>query len=177
MLIGYRGSGKTSVARPLAEKLGAPWFDADQELQRTAGKTIAQIFADDGEPAFRHLEEAAITRLLQHDPPLVLALGGGAVMRESTRQRLREAALVVWLKASAGRLYERITADAATQANRPPLTAHGGLAEIEQLLAQREPIYQAVSHFAVDAEDRTPSEIADAIFARLPAAAGESRQP
>src|SRR5688572_30506661 len=83
-LIGYRGSGKTTVARALGELLRWPWLDADVELERRAGKSIQQIFADDGEGAFRDLESAVVADLARLDRH-VLALGGGAVMRDENR--------------------------------------------------------------------------------------------
>ncbi|MEN1680978.1 MAG: shikimate kinase [Planctomycetota bacterium] len=161
-LCGYRGTGKTSVARPLAARLGWDWVDTDDRIEQAAGKSIAAIFAEDGETAFRDLEERIVAETCGRDR-LVVALGGGAVLREATRRRLREAGRVVGLTADAATLAQRITGDAATGARRPNLTAAGGLAEIEQVLAERQPIYQEVADLQLSTEGRPPEAIADAI--------------
>src|SRR5262245_66283601 len=86
-LIGYRGSGKTTVAAEMSAQLGWPWHDADAELERRAGKTIKQIFAEQGEPAFRDLESTVLADLLIGDRQIA-ALGGGVVLREENRRLL-----------------------------------------------------------------------------------------
>jgi shikimate kinase len=165
-LIGYRGSGKSTVAAALAERLGWPWLDADAELERRAGKTIKQIFANGGEQVFRDLESAVVHDLARGDRQ-VIALGGGAVLREESRQALAGRGKLVWLKASPEALLERIEADATTAARRPNLTSHGGLAEIRQLLAERTPLYQACADLTIDTEDKSPVEIAHQIAEKL----------
>lgn len=165
-LIGYRGCGKTSVGRALAALLGWPWLDADVELERRAGKSIKQIFADAGEIAFRDLESAVVADLARCDRH-VLALGGGAVVREENRQALAGRGKVIWLMASPETLLARISADPATGARRPNLTGQGGLAEIRELLAQREPIYKAAADLVVDAERLNPEQLARQIAASL----------
>ena len=95
-LIGYRATGKTTLARLLAERLGWDWIDADVEIERRAGKSIARIFAEQGEPAFRDLEAQVIADLCRRDR-LVLAAGGGAPLRPESRRAMREAGKVVWL--------------------------------------------------------------------------------
>jgi len=165
-LIGYRGCGKTTVAARLADRLGWPAVDADVELERRAGKSIRQIFADDGERAFRDLESAVVASLAQGDRQ-VIALGGGAVLREENRQALAGRGPVVWLTASPETLWRRIAADGTTAERRPNLTAAGGLDEIRRLLAERTPLYAAAATWVVDAESRSPEQIADDIAARL----------
>src|SRR5688572_502997 len=137
-LIGYRGSGKTTVAAELARLLGWNWLDADDEVERRAGTTIKEIFATSGEQSFRDLEAAVIADLAQFSGH-VIALGGGAVLREDNRQAIRSSGKVVWLQASPEVLYQRISGDASTAERRPNLTADGGLAEVERLLAVRAP--------------------------------------
>jgi shikimate kinase len=164
-LVGYRGSGKTTVAAALAEMLGWKWLDADAELEREQGKTIKEIFAEEGEGAFRDYESAVLAelaRLQQH----VLALGGGVVLREENRKLLKSRGKVVWLQAPAELLWERIQADATTAERRPNLTAQGGIAEIRTLLAAREPLYGAVADVTV-AADHLPEAIASQIIAEL----------
>ena len=166
-LIGYRGSGKTTVARALAGRIGWAWVDADVELERRAGRSIQQIFAESGEGAFRDWESAVVADLAKLDRH-VIALGGGAVMREENRQALAGRGKVVWLKASPDTLHERIAADPTTGPRRPNLTGQGGLAEIRQLLAQREPIYQMCADLVLDAERLAPENIAAQIAAAFP---------
>jgi shikimate kinase len=161
-LIGYRGSGKSTVARELAERLGFDWIDADDEIERRAGKSISEIFRDDGEPAFRALESDVVADLceLRHH---VVALGGGAVMSEVNRTAIRLAGLVIWLKASVAALAERMAADTSTQSRRPNLTQAGGLSEIEVMLATREPIYRSCAAYEIDTEGKSPEAIVDEI--------------
>jgi shikimate kinase len=165
-LIGYRGSGKTTVAVALSEQLKWPWVDADAELERRAGKTIKQIFADEGEAAFRDLESAVLrdfTKLDHH----ILALGGGVILRPENRELLAGRGKAVWLKASPEALFRRISSDATTPERRPNLTGQGGLAEIRTLLAERTPLYAAAADATIDAEDKSPEEIAREIIATL----------
>lgn len=170
-LIGYRATGKTTVARLLAKRLGWESIDADVEIERRAGKSIARIFAEDGEPAFRDLE-VEVTRDLCQQPRLVLAAGGGAPMRAENREAMRAGGTVVWLKALPETIHRRMTGDTTTAGRRPDLTARGGLAEIIELLARREPIYQETADFAVDTENKTPEAIVAEILERLPSLSG-----
>jgi shikimate kinase len=161
-LVGYRGSGKTTVAAVLAERLGWKWIDADAELERKQAKTIKQIFAEEGEPAFRNYETAILKELVAGDRRIV-AFGGGIVLREANCQLLIENGKVIWLRAPAEVLYQRIMADGTTAERRPNLTAQGGIGEIRSLLAQREPLYAAVADLEVQAS-RPPAEIAETIL-------------
>ena len=111
VLIGYRATGKTTLARLLAERLGWAWIDADVEIERRAGKSIARIFAEDGEPAFRDLEARVIADLCRRDR-LVLAAGGGAPLRAESRQAMREGGQVVWLTARPETILARMSGDA-----------------------------------------------------------------
>ena len=166
VLIGYRGTGKTTVARLLAEKLQFAWVDADDEIEQQAGKSIAEIFKDSGEGAFRDLESTVVDNLCGLQGT-VIAMGGGAVLRESNRESLARCQAVVWLKASVEVLDERISTDPTTGSRRPNLTNHGGRNEIEVLLAQREPIYRACATLEVDTEDKAPAEIVAEIVAQI----------
>ena len=165
-LVGARGSGKTAVAGPLAERLGFDAVDADEEIERVAGRTIREIFAADGEPEFRRLEREVLVDLLTRDG-LVLASGGGAVLDPLTRADLRTAGPVVWLNASADELARRIAGDDTTDARRPSLTGGGVLAEIAELLEHREPLYREVATLVVETEGRTPDEIAETCLAHV----------
>jgi shikimate kinase len=163
-LIGYRATGKTTIARLLAERLGRSWIDADVEIERRAGKSIAEIFAGDGEAAFRDLEARVIADLCGRDD-LVLAAGGGAPLRVESRQTMRAAGWVVWLTAAPATIAARMAGDATTAARRPRLTDHSPQQEIEQLLAVRTPIYQETAHLVVDTEGKAPAAIVAEIVA------------
>jgi len=165
VLIGYRGTGKTTTARLLAERLGWPWFDADDQIELFAGKAIAQIFSDDGEPAFRQWESQVVAELAERSQ-CVLALGGGAVMRPENRQAISRQGKIVWLRASAETIWQRIQADPTTLGRRPNLTAHGGITEIIATLDERSPIYRQCAELEVDTTGKTPAQVADAILAQ-----------
>jgi shikimate kinase len=162
-LVGARGTGKTTVGRMLADALGWRFVDADDAIEAVAGKSVAAIFQDEGEAAFRELEAAAVGAWVGVDR-LVLATGGGAVLRADSRQALKQCGLVVWLTAPPAVLWGRLQADPATAARRPNLTATGGLEEVEQVLAAREPLYRETATLAVDTAGRSPAEVAAVIL-------------
>jgi shikimate kinase len=165
-LIGYRGTGKTTVARLVALRLGYDWIDADVEVELALGMCITEFFEQFGEERFREVEAQVVAALCNRERT-VLALGGGAVLREENRRRLADCGMVVWLRASAATLGRRIAHDPTSLGRRPKLTNYGGQNEIEALLAQREPIYRACATLEVDTEDKTPGAVADEIVAAL----------
>jgi shikimate kinase len=165
-LIGYRGTGKTSVARELAARLGIDWVDADDVVERDAGKNIAAIFAEGGETAFRNWEAQAV-EALSRQRRTVIALGGGAVLREENRRAISDVGPVVWLRASVDTILERVTADSSTANRRPNLTTAGGRTEVESLLAVRTPLYRECATLVVDTENKTAAQVADEILAAL----------
>jgi shikimate kinase len=159
VLIGYRGSGKTTVGRKLADRLWQPFIDTDELITQRAGKSIKDIFSQDGEEAFRDLEEQAIKEVsLLGDH--VISIGGGAVLRETNRNLLKGSDhRLIYLKCEPATLNQRIHGDPATQATRPNLTGlGGGLHEVEQLLAHREPLYRQLMHKELDVTHLTPEE-------------------
>jgi shikimate kinase len=151
LLLGYRGSGKTSLGKELASRLWWKFLDTDQQVIATAKKSIAEIFATAGEPAFRDLESAALTHALTL-PDHVISLGGGAVLREENRQAiLASKTKRIYLKCTPEVLHARIHADPHSPANRPALTpAAGSLEEIQTLLSVREPLYRQVATAELD---------------------------
>jgi shikimate kinase len=160
VLIGYRGCGKTTIGRRLADRLWWPFVDTDDMVMKKAGKSIADIFEQHGEKRFRDLEAEAVkevARLQEH----VIALGGGAVMRQENVDVLRKAEhRIVYLKCDPAELFRRIQSDPNTPSHRPDLTPAGGMREIQNLLAEREPMYRA----AMTAElDVTNQSAADAV--------------
>ena len=158
-LIGYRGSGKTTVGAKLADRLWQSFVDSDQRVVAKAAKTIKEIFEQDGEPAFRDLESAVLAELAQLDEH-VIALGGGAVLRDENRRLLKDDRhKVVYLKCDPQELLRRIQADPETAATRPSLTAlGGGLDEVKALLAEREPVYRLTMTSELDVTHLTPEE-------------------
>lgn len=166
-LIGYRATGKTTLAKLVAQRLGWEWIDADVEIERRAGKTIAKIFAEQGEPAFRDLEAQVIADLCHRDR-LVVAAGGGAPLRPESRHAMREAGYVVWLMAAPETILARMAGDATTATRRPDLTDKGPLAEIAHLLEIRTPIYRETAHLALDTEGKSLDALVDAILAHCP---------
>jgi shikimate kinase len=171
VLIGYRATGKTTLARHLAGRLGWDWIDADVEIEQRAGKSIARIFAEEGEPAFRDLEAAVIADLCGRDP-LVVAAGGGAPLRQESRRAMRASGQVVWLTARPETILARMTGDAATADRRPGLTNWPPLEEIVQLLGRREPIYRQSAHLIVDTEGKSPEQLTEEILAGLERTSG-----
>jgi shikimate kinase len=165
-LVGYRGTGKTTVAQELASRLSFDWIDADDVVEQQAGKSITAIFAEDGEAAFRDCEQRVVAELTRKRRTIV-ALGGGAVLSAVNRQVMRAAGPVVWLTASVDSILERLAADPTTAGRRPNLTPAGGKAEIEALLAQRTPLYRECATFMVDTEGKTAADVADEIAANL----------
>jgi shikimate kinase len=165
-LIGYRGTGKSTVAALLAERLGWQSVDTDHEIERRAGKSIAAIFSDEGEPAFRGLEAKVVADFAQLQNA-VIALGGGAVLRAENRAAIRGAAAVVWLTASGDTIESRLAADESTAQRRPNLTVAGGRVEIEQLLAAREPTYRECATLIVATDGKTSAEVADEVLAQF----------
>jgi shikimate kinase len=166
VLIGYRGSGKTTVGRLLAKQLGRPFADCDDLIVQREGKSIREIFLAGGEEAFRKLEMSAIEELAKKKADHVIAVGGGAVLREENRRALT-GHFVVYLRSEPRVLLRRIEGDPATSDNRPNLTGlGGGIEEIESVLRVREPIYRAAMSVEIDVTNLSPTQAAEEI-ARL----------
>lgn len=161
-LIGLRGSGKSTVGKLLAGRLGVPFHDADLVLEAASGRTIRHIIAAEGEPAFRDLEEQILRDLISRGPA-VIATGGGVVLRESNRRQIRAAGKTIWLTADVDTLSARLAADPASADRRPNLSV-GGRAEIEQLSRAREPLYRDCANLIVDTSGRSPEQIAGDIL-------------
>ena len=147
VLVGLMGAGKSAIGRRLAEALARPFADSDTVIEEEAGQTIADMFARDGEEAFRRVEEAALGRLLE-GAPAVIATGGGAFLRPTNRARIREAALSVWLRADLDVLVGRIR----RPATRPLLAGDDLRDTLTSLMHKRYPVY-AAADVVVDSED------------------------
>ncbi|HEY2908845.1 MAG TPA: shikimate kinase [Gemmataceae bacterium] len=162
-LIGARGSGKSTVGRVLAQRLGWPFLDADDCLEEASGRAIAAIFAKEGEKSFRDREAAILADLSQRTQH-VIATGGGVVLRPANRIVLKNRGFVAWLQTSPEAAFARLQADPTTPERRPNLTPAGGLEELRTILAAREPLYRDCADFALDTAALSPDAAAAAIL-------------
>jgi shikimate kinase len=137
VLVGMMGAGKSTIGRRLAARLRLPFLDADSEIETAAGMSIPDIFETHGEAHFRDGEARVIARLLEAGP-CVLATGGGAFMREDTRERIRGKAVSIWLKADADIIMRRVK----RRADRPLLQTADPAATVGRLIEEREPVYR-----------------------------------
>jgi shikimate kinase len=174
VLVGMMGVGKSTIGRRLAARLRLPFLDADIEIEAAAGMSIPDIFETHGEPHFRDGEARVIARLLDSGPA-VIATGGGAFMREETRNRIRDKAVSIWLKADVDIIMKRVK----RRADRPLLQTEDPVATVSRLLEAREPVY-ATADLTIGSRDvphdRVVDECIDALRARLCADA-PSAQP
>jgi shikimate kinase len=161
VLIGLMGAGKSAIGKRLAARLDIPFADADQEIEAAAGKTINDIFAEDGEPFFRDGERRVIGRLLEGGPK-VLATGGGAFMNKETRDRIAATGISVWLNAGLDVLMSRVQ----RRDNRPLLKTADPRAVMERLIAERYPVY-ALADIAIVSRDVAHETIVDEIVSEL----------
>jgi len=136
VLVGMMGAGKSTIGRRLSVRLGLPFLDADVEIEQAAGMSIPDIFETRGEEDFRNGEVRVIARLLDNGPA-VIATGGGAVMRQETRDRIRAKAVSIWLKADSDIIMRRVK----RRSDRPLLQTADPEATIERLIKEREPVY------------------------------------
>jgi shikimate kinase len=137
VLVGMMGAGKSTIGRRLASRLRLPFLDADTEIEAAAGMSIPDIFESHGEPHFRDGEARVIARLLDNGP-IILATGGGAFLREETRNRISDKAVSIWLKAEADIIMRRVK----RRADRPLLKTADPAGTVERLIGEREPFYQ-----------------------------------
>jgi len=166
-LTGYRGSGKTTVGRLLASRLGRRCIDLDDEIEANAGRSIREIFkGDGGETTFRDLETAALARVAA-EPAAIISLGGGAILRQENRDLIAKTGVAVWLKIDADTVLQRLASDVTTAERRPSLTGLPAREEVESLLVKREPLYRQVADFEVDAVGQSVAAIVDQIAAKF----------
>lgn len=164
-LTGMMGCGKSSTGRALAELLEWPFLDLDTVIEARQGRSIPDIFKNEGESAFRQMEAAALTDLLKApQKDFVLALGGGTLLTPACAQLVQESTVCWYLRASAGTLAERLTDQAAS---RPLLQTEDLHTRIQTLLVVREPVYRSVAHHTVDTDGRTPEQAARVIQSSL----------
>ncbi len=166
-LIGYRGSGKTTIASLLAKHLDCSWIDADAVIESHVGSSIATFMSSYGEAAFRDKEASILaSEFCKFDG--VLATGGGIVLRPENRSLLREAFFpVVWLTAPGNVIRRRLAADPSTASRRPALSGRDPLDEVAEALVIREPLYKECANHIVDVSKERPEVLAEAIVSWL----------
>jgi shikimate kinase len=164
LLVGMMGTGKTTSARLAAEQLGWTWFDTDAEVSRVAGTTVADLFARDGEAHFRREETRALEIALGRDEPLVVSVGGGAVLDRGNRETLRQAGTVVWLRARPETLITRVH----DGDGRPLLvgaTRRDRAETLRRIDAERRTLYAEVAHDVVDVDDLDTGSVVERLVA------------
>ena len=162
VIVGAPGAGKSTVGRRLARRWGVSFRDSDQMVEAEAGKSVADIFVDEGEASFRARERDVIAKALD-DPDGVLALGGGAVLDESTRARLEQAPCV-WLRVGVGEAAKRVGLNTSR-----PLLLGNVRGTLMALLDERTPLYEEVATWTVDTDGRTVDEVVEAVAAQVEA--------
>lgn len=159
-------SGKTSVGRIVAERLGWGYVDSDEQICERTGRSVREIFETDGEAAFRREERLALEAAIADPQPRVIAVAGGAVLDVANRDLLRQSGTVAWLRADPELLAERVAASG--QGHRPLLgdDPAGNLARLDE---ERRPIYEELADLIIDVAGRTPDEIAEHLVQELAA--------
>ena len=161
-LVGLMGAGKTTVGRRLAKRLGKSFYDCDEEIERTTGVKIPVIFDIEGEAGFRAREARMLAELVVRSD-IVLATGGGAVLSADNRRMLAENGLVVYLRALASDLWARTRHDR----NRPLLKTDQPLARLEELYAERDPLYRSIADLIVDTGSQSLGSLAHRLEQQL----------
>ena len=156
------GAGKTTVGRSLAQRTGLSFVDSDQEIERRCSMSVSEVFAAEGEAAFRDREQQVIDELTRQDG-VVLATGGGAVLREANRRALHERGTVVYLRASPEELAHRTRHDRS----RPLLQTGDPRARLRELYRQRDPLYRQVAHFIIETGRPSPGLLAQLVLTQL----------
>ena len=163
VLVGMPGSGKSTIARALSRRLQLALADSDQAIEQRLGCTIRSYFDSHGEAAFRDVEEAVIDELTRRGASLVLATGGGAVLRPANRQRLHERGTVIYLRSSPEQLFKRLRHDT----KRPLLQVADPLQRLRDLYAERDPLYRECAHFVVDTHGSSLPMLVNRILMQL----------
>ena len=168
-LIGFMGTGKTTVSRILKKKLGWPEVDADEKIAAEAGLPVSEIFERYGEPYFRDLESEMIEKIAGMKPAVV-SCGGGAVLRACNVEAMKKSGTVVLLTASAETVYERVR----NSRSRPILNGHMDVGYIHQMMEKRQSAYEEAAEVIVSTDGKKPGEVADEIIRRALKHAGST---
>jgi shikimate kinase len=174
-LIGYRCTGKSTVGRALAERIGWPFVDTDQVIVEALGAPIARIVAEKGWPCFRQQEHLSLKRVAAGDGQVV-ATGGGIILDARNIAAMRASGAVIWLTAGEPAIRARLLADAATDGSRPALTDRGMIAEIGEVLAERNPHYEKAADLTIDTDKMTIRSVCDRINAFMIARQAQQTQ-
>lgn len=161
-LTGYRGCGKSTTAERLSQHLGLPLCDLDEQIEATAGKPIAEIFASEGEAGFRDREITALAAAAEQGQQ-VIALGGGAILRQQNRETISHTGWCVWLDADPAIIGQRLAGDQTTRLRRPSLTALPAAEEIVAVMQTRAPLYQQVADLRIDTTSESIEKIVEQI--------------
>jgi shikimate kinase len=173
VLIGYRGTGKTSVGARLAEVLQRPFVDLDQVLVREAGRPVADIVTQGGWPEFRRLEKGLVARY-RDARGLILATGGGVVLDPDNVAALRENGIVIWLTADPAAIQARLAQDQPRDANRPSLTGGDTIREAAAVAEARAPLYQAAAQISIDTTHRSVGQVVKLVLEALKSEEGKN---
>jgi shikimate kinase len=156
------GAGKSTTGKLLSERLEWPYLDSDDEIERQTGKTVPEIWKAEGEPAFRAEEARVLAQACTSDGPSVVSVAGGAVLDPDNRARIRQAGLIVWLRADMSTLARRVGAGAGR-----PLLEGGAAQALARLYEQRAPIYAELAELVFDVDRMAPPQVVDDIVAAL----------
>ena len=157
------GSGKTTVGRAVARRTNRPFVDSDAQVESRTGRTVREIFEQDGEPAFRALEAEALAEALATEEPAVIAAAGGVVLSADNRDLLKRAGRVVWLRARTGTLAHRVK-----HGDHRPLLADDAVAVLKRLADERRPLYEEVADVVIDVDRRDKRDIVAEVEALVP---------
>ncbi len=166
ILIGYRCSGKTSVGKRLAQKLGWLFVDTDDRLVEKDGRSIKEIVEGNGWEDFRRLEKEVIQEVCAQNKT-VIATGGGAILDPANVEVMQKCGQVIWLKVSPQTVKQRMARDEGTDTLRPALTSRGLYEEIIDVLKERNPIYEQTMDFSIDTDNQNVIEITDATMQKI----------
>lgn len=162
-LVGMPGCGKTTIGRLLARRLNLPFIDSDQVIEQRLECTIKNYFEREGERAFRDIEEMVLADLIVDGGQGVLATGGGAVLRERNRERMKARSLVVYLRASPEEILKRIRKDT----KRPLLQVSDPLNRLNELFMERDPLYREAAHFVIDSGRGTTQSVINLLVMQI----------
>ena len=161
ILVGYMGCGKTTVGKSIAEATKYTFADTDEMIVAQQGRSISDIFAQDGEPAFRDMETALLVKMLtEKNDTCVISTGGGMPVQKENRNLLRQLGTVVYLRAKPETVYERIKGDTT----RPLLQCENPMERIREMIKSRNPAYEEAAELVIDVDDLTQREVAEQII-------------
>ena len=166
-LVGMPGSGKSTVGRQLARRIGVPFVDLDHHLERTIGTTIRSYFETEGEARFRDLESEVLAEVISQPGGLVLSTGGGVVLRPANRDALRQLGNVLYLRASPEEIYKRVKHDNT----RPLLQGGNPMLKLRELYAQRDALYRETAQYVIETGRPSVSTLVNMVMMQLEMAA------